>query len=117
MQVINKQPVNTKLKIYAGDTFNDVWTLKLNGSPVDLTGATALMQFRGDANATSILFEMKTSDSTIVLGGAAGTITFNKVIPSNLPELFYYDFQITYSGGVVETLIGGEVEYSMDVSR
>jgi len=54
------------------------WQLPLRwtgaGLPVDLTGYTALMQFRPAVDDPKVLLELSTANGRILLGGQLGTI-------------------------------------------
>ena len=47
------------------------------GDPIDLTGFTAAMHIRLKASTVSTITELSTGDSTLVLGGADGTIVMD----------------------------------------
>lgn len=61
-----------------GSAFDPVLTWKQNGGPVDITNYTARSQVRKDLGepTEAIVLDMNTGNGRIVLGGAAGTITF-----------------------------------------
>lgn len=128
------------LYIEQGDDWSPIWTLRLksNQQPMDLTGYTAKMQIRSVYYATAKMFDLS-SPTSIVLGGAAGTIqpvltdaqtmTFFPVNgPSPNPvnvkrggRLFtlvgQYDLKITSGAGVTLTVAGGRVFCTTDVTR
>lgn len=66
------------LKIRKGKTLRKVFTFKVDGSPVNLTGYTAKAQVRSTPESSIALVEMATGDSSILLGGILGTITLVK---------------------------------------
>ena len=64
--------------LYPYATFTETTTLKdSNGDPIDLTGRTALMHVRREISDALPLLTLSTSDGSITLGGAAGTIVLN----------------------------------------
>ena len=98
------------------------WKNKETGVPYDLTGYTALMQVRTakcDESCSVLIIEFSTTDSSIVLGGVAGTVQINAT-PTQTAALatgqYYYDLLLntgsnkyrviqgtfTVSGGVSE---------------
>ncbi len=59
-----------------GSVYNQIFVYTDDsGTPIDLTGYTAKMQLRDSTDNTTVLLELNTSDSTLILGGALGTIT------------------------------------------
>lgn len=67
------QPVTTDLTIKQGVTFRKKWSLTLNGTPANFTGATAKMTIRLSREATDPIREMTTQNNEIILGGVGGT--------------------------------------------
>ncbi len=119
-------PANYPLAIYQGQTLNltFVWTAGICGcgtvgsapSPVDLTGYTALMQFRASPLGGTLYYD---ASSNITLGGTAGTIAL--LIPAATTEAFtwfqgVYDLFLTSSSGVATPLIAGQVTITPSVS-
>lgn len=62
-----------QLDIFQGSTFTKSFTWSVNGTPVNLTGATAKFQIKTSASDTTPLLEL-TEASGIVLGGSTGVI-------------------------------------------
>lgn len=62
-----------QLDIFQGSTFTKSFTWSVNGTPVNLTGATAKFQIKTSASDTTPLLEL-TEASGIVLGGPTGVI-------------------------------------------
>jgi hypothetical protein len=114
------------LCIYQGATVSQVflWTAgagccppPVGASPnaVDLTGYTAVMQFRNYYGGP-LLYD---ASSDLVLGGVAGTITLT--IPAATTETFtwyqaVYDLLLTSSQGVTTPLLAGTVMIQPSVS-
>ena len=112
-----------------GEDWAPIWTLNYSGtgSPIDLTGFSAHLQMRSTFYATSILAEFKSSNGSIVLGGAAGTVQpimsaaqstalssgqvalTNTINGRQVFKLGTYDLKITDAGGKVSTVMGGNV--------
>lgn len=85
-----------------------------------LTGFTAELQVRFKKDSSSILVTMKTSDSTIVLGGVLGTIQLLQTAAQTAAYTFasaLYDLELTSSGGVVTRLLEGPFLVSKEVTR
>jgi hypothetical protein len=83
---------------------------------VDLTGYTAIMQFKPYALSSDVLYD---ASSDLVLGGVAGTITLT--IPASATEGFtwwngVYDLQLISSSGVNTPLLAGSVTVTPSVS-
>ena len=98
-----------------------VWQDK-NGSPVDLTGYSGEMDVREKAEDAAALISMKTSDATMVLGGAAGTIQLIRNATTTAALDFdraVYDLEL-YPATVVADAIGllqGQVFFKKEVTR
>ena len=98
-----------------------VWQDK-NGSPVDLTGYSGEMDIREKVEDSATLLEMKTSDSTMVLGGTAGTIQLIRNATATAALNFdraVYDLEL-YPATVVADAIGllrGQVFFKKEVTR
>jgi hypothetical protein len=91
---------------------------KVDGVIMNLTGATAKMQLRR-SYSTPVVFELNTTNSRILLGGALGTVSL-ELSPEETEEIpsgnFVYDLEIT-TGGVVRKLIKGTVTVTPEVTR
>lgn len=90
------------------------------GDPVDLTGYTAELQVRLKKDSASALVTMKSSDSTIVLGGVLGTI---KLVQTAAQTRLYtftsavWDIELTAPGGKVTRLLEGPFLVSLEVTQ
>lgn len=109
------------ITIEQGSDFTPVMTWKdQNGTAIDLSGYTARMQIRESVEATSFIHELTTGNGELVLGGAAGTITF--AIPSATTTAFsfdtaVYDLELISGTGIVTRLLKGDVTLSLEVTR
>ena len=102
-----------------GSTWDDVWTLKVEGTPYNLTGCTARLQFRKYFTSPDAALSI-TSSSGITLGGAAGTVTFSvadTVTAAIEAGVYVYDLEIETAGGVTSRWVQGKVSVSAEVSR
>jgi len=102
-----------------GSTWDDTWTLKVSGSPYNLTGCTARLQFRKAFTSPDTVLSI-TQASGITLGGAAGTVTFNvadTVTAAIEAGVYVYDLEIETAGGVTSRWVQGKVNVSAEVTR
>ena len=86
----------------------------------DLTGYTARMHVRDEYDSATTLFEATSAGGEIVLGGAAGTISF--AISSAQTTLWtwncaVYDLELTSGGGVVKTIVEGTITMRDEVTH
>ena len=102
-----------------GDTFNGLsLTYKLNGAPVDLTGASIRMHLRRTAGDGQVALPLDTDNDGIVITDPAGG---NFHIPAQIidiaPHCYRYDLEITLSNGVRKTRMQGEFPITPDITR
>lgn len=106
------------LTIEQGSTFQMQFRWKVDGAIMNLTGATAKMQLRR-SYSTPVVFELSTTNSRILLGGALGTVAL-ELSPEETAQIpagnFVYDLEIT-TGGVVRKLIKGSVVVMPEVTK
>ncbi len=108
------------LVIEQGSTFQTVITYKdSNNDIVDLTGYTARMQIRR-RKTTDTPYLSISSDSEIVVGDAAGTLTITIPAATTAALDFkraVYDLEVESAGGIVTRLLQGTVELNKEVTR
>lgn len=110
------------ITIEQGATFvmNITWQ-NSDGTPVNLTGYTAKMQARLKYSDASPLVTFTTSDSTITLGGALGTIAVSGMATlTGITEAKtgVYDLELTQtSSGKVTRLLQGKAYISPEVTK
>ena len=112
-------PTTYNFTLPQGSTWDDVWTLKVAGTPYNLTGCTARLQFRKSPSSPTTALSI-TSSSGITLGGSAGTITFNvtDTMTSAIDSgIYVYDLEIETAGGVTSRWVEGKVNVSAEVTR
>ena len=91
------------------------------GSPVNLTGYTAKMQARLKYSDITPLVTFSTSDGTIVLGGALGTVAVSG--PATMsgitkPVVGVYDLELTQtSTGKITRLVAGRAYISPEATK
>lgn len=72
------RPIKEDFVIVQGADFDDaIAYLDEDDQPVDLTGWSARMQLRSSQPDETVILELQTADSTILLGGTNGVIQFN----------------------------------------
>ncbi len=90
----------------------------LNGSPVDLTDATILMQVKRNPSYSTAQLEYSTDLGNIVITEAVnGLVSLPANIVDIVPRVYVYDLQITLSTGRVITPFSGTFTVNSDVSR
>lgn len=96
-------PLDLSLSIWQGQTFDKQLLLQDSANiPIDLTGFTAQMMLRNDIADPQPVVTWGTNTGEIVLGGTAGTLTFNvsgaatQALPTNDDvATFVYDILLT----------------------
>jgi hypothetical protein len=97
--------------IVVGDSYSYTLTWSVNGSSVNLTGYSAVLNLVNSKNGVQLL--QLTSSSGLTLGGSAGTITIALTSAQSAeltpaPANSSYSLQLTSSGGsTVTTLVAG----------
>jgi hypothetical protein len=111
-------PATYNITAYQGATYDLNMTWKIAGTAVNLTGYTAAMQVRENADASATILSL-TNGSGITLGGTAGTIavavsanTMGSAIAGN----YVYDLELN-SGGQVTRLIQGSFAIQAEVTK
>lgn len=84
-------------------------------TPIDLTNFTAVLQIRPSVAATTLIHELTTANSEIVLGGAEGTIELT--VSASATRVFTfktatYALELTSPGGITTRLLQGTVTLS-----
>ena len=105
---------------YKGDTFNGVtFTLKegADKTPIDLTGATILSQFR-TKEVTGAIQQSFSIGSGITVGNATGGVfSFDAFVLDWNTGTFFYDIQITFTDGSVRTYVKGTLNVIQDITN
>ena len=109
------------INIYSGDSyFMSVLWQTADGTPIDNSGYTGLMEFRKKTTSADPALVTLTDGAGITMGGADGLISL-EIDPTETPAITdqaVYDLQMTETAtGVVTTLIAGTATVAMDVSR
>jgi hypothetical protein len=118
---LNGKAGTLHLTIEQGATYDPVLTWgDENGAPIDLTGYIARMQIRASVEAVTTIHEATTANGQLVMGGAAGTVTFNIPAVDTAAMDFeeaVYDLEVESAGGHVTRLVEGSVYLSPEVTR
>jgi hypothetical protein len=111
-------PATYNITAYQGATYDLALTYAIGGTAVNLTGYTAAMQVRENANSSATILSV-TSGSGITLGGTAGTIGVSvsaSTMGSATPGFYVYDLELN-SGSQVTRLIQGKFAIQAEVTR
>jgi hypothetical protein len=101
--------------IYRGDTFNGAqFTVSVNASPPDLTGASILMAIRSKINF-AVASTLSTGAGLTITDAAQGKFRIDPQVFNMAPGAYSYDIQLTV-GGVVKTYVRGTVTVTGDQS-
>lgn len=107
----------------SGHTAGDTWmglsgNFLLNGSPLDLTDASVLMQIRKSSDWPSYANQWSTASGSIIISNATGgQIYVSSGILNVEPYNYYYDIQITLGNGQVVTPIAGVFPVSGNITK
>lgn len=113
-------PASFDIRARQGATYRRVFTWTVNGTPVNLTGATARMEVRKKASDSSVVL---TATPFITLGGTAGTVDLNipastlaGIAPRTGQSSYVFDLEIV-TGGTVTALLAGRFFVAPEVTR
>lgn len=85
-------PATVLFRLFQGATFSEPVTLyDANSALIDLTGYSARLQARRDITDATAVFTLSSTDGSIVLGGAAGTITLKLTAATTAAMTIDYD--------------------------
>lgn len=97
-----------------GDTFRAIdIRISINDVPVDLTGATALVQVRTEPTASTVAMTLATS----IHNPTQGLLKIVEQAVTLASGLYYYELQITMPGGFRESYLTGTWQILQDVTR
>lgn len=103
-------------KVYKGDTFEAVLTFTdENGTAIDLSGATLLMQIKSNKTDSTSEVELTEGDGLTVSGGSNNIVTIFSNHDLDAGR-YTYDFQAT-TGSRVVTYLKGFITVYQDVTR
>ncbi len=85
-------------------------------TPVDLTGATMIMQIR-ENSGSAVLHTFSTANGKIVIDDApAGKFHINAEVLSFAAGVYQHDLQITFLDGTIKTYFSGIFELTNDIT-
>jgi len=104
-----------------GDTFADVFQVKINGVAVNVTGDTFLLTVDPEpepATAANNLFQLV----GILVTPASGIISFapSALQADQTPDTYFYDIEWTRTGsgaGEVITILSGAYAFNQDITK
>lgn len=108
-----------KVQTFRGDTWRRAWELKApDGTPVDLSGATARLMARDSAG--TVVLSASTADGSLTITPATGRI--DMVVPyaateTISPGAYQYDLEVTYGGGDRQTIERAVLVVLEDITR
>ena len=100
-----------------GDTWDGINTIgiKVNGTPVNLSGAQVVMEFREDYDSP-IALTLSTLTSTISVLPNLSSVRVLPVLIDIPPATYKWDLQINYSNTTVKTYLEGTWEIYFDIT-
>ena len=110
--------VEVDLERRRGDTFADRFTLKQNGAALDIAGATFLMSVNSEktpADTANQLYQV----TGVIVDAAGGIVEFAPTTgdADQTPGTYFYDVQMTDSGGAKRTVVAGKLKYIQDITK
>jgi hypothetical protein len=108
-------PGTYDLTLYRGDTTRIdfvLWHDAAKTQPVDVSGAVAKAQIRDRPDSTAVVAEL-------LCGGSGNTVTVTvpDATSAKLGKNGFWDLQLTWSSGDVQTVVAGLVYAEPDVTR
>ncbi len=117
MASIVTQNLNDRIK---NDTFRSVqFTLTdENSDPIDLTGATIEIEFRFRCKTGSVVKSVSVGSGITVATPANGILVLDAFTPVDwAADTYYYDCEIGFSDGTIQTPVQGMVEILQDTTN
>ena len=107
--------------IEQGTTIRRTFTFKdSTGTPINLSGNTAVMQIRPEVDSATAMVTLTTSNNGITLGGATGEIEIyiTNVQTSAMTSDGVYDLELTnIASGDVTRVLKGKIRLDPEVTR
>lgn len=115
-------PGSFNMRTRQGSTFRRIFTYRINGTPVNLTGWTVRMQVRTKVSASTVTLDVT---PFITLGGTAGTVdvhipaTTLAAIPARSGDRHYvYDLElVSPNASEVVSFLAGRFTVEPEVTR
>ena len=109
------RPGKLDIQMWRNDTWQQVFTLLADTTPINLTGATVYIQVRKGCGGTLAL--TLTNGSGVTIGGASNNqITVNKLVDIAKGN-YVWDMQVTFSDTTVKTYLEGDFIVYDDVTK
>ena len=103
---------------YRGDTFDAItFTIKEDGTAVDLTGAAIKIDFRKDSISGSLQKVIYIGAGITIVNAVGGEFKIDSYINNWDAKTYYYDAQITFSDGIVRTYFKGTLKVDQDTTK
>jgi len=119
--VFEGRPAEYDLHLVRGDTWTQAFLYESpEDTPVDLTGYTARLQIRANKTSTGDPLLSATSAAGLISLDGSGNIVLNVPAATTAALDFNqarYDLEITSAGGIVTTLLEGNITLIKDVTR
>ena len=109
------RPGKLDIQIWRNDTWQQVFTLLADTTPINLSSATVYIQVRKGCAGTLAL--SLTNSSGVTIGGVSNNqITVNKLVDIAKGN-YVWDMQVTFTSGVVKTYLEGDFIVYDDVTK
>lgn len=107
------------VEIFRGDTWVRVWTITVDGAPLDLTGASARMQLRQAAADETALLDVSTGTEDLVIQDppTSGVISLRTQTDGLTAGKYIFDLQVTFPDGTIQTYEQETLKVKQDVTR
>ena len=80
---------------YRGDTYEEIqFTITIDGTPLDLTGATIAMEFRKDSKLGELVKRISIGNGITVVDTVGGVFKIDSFLMTFISGLYYYDIPI-----------------------
>ena len=110
------EPGTYNTSVYCGAVWDKIFTMTVDGSPVNLSGFTGAMKIKEHLNSTAVL--SLTSGAGITITGGSGTVAvaMTAVQTSSVsPGIYKYDLELT-NGSTVYRLVQGRIIFEGQVT-
>lgn len=103
---------------YRGDTAPDQFTVQRDGVAVDITGCTFKLTVNSEQNPVDITNQLFQLTGTIT-NAALGQVEFSPTAlqADQLPGRYFYDVQMTDTGGGIRTATKGSYRFKEDITK
>lgn len=93
----------------SGDTFDGVsFTITVNSSPLDLTGASIEMTVFSQGNGLKQVKKFTVGNGLTITSPASGQFEIDEQVIDLTPNTYYYEIEFTLQDGSVKTYVCGE---------